>query len=406
MTYSISRNTLTLLISNGGGALLSFALSVIIGRALGEEGLGIYAAALAWIFPLWILAEFGLETLITREVAQNPDSAPAYLHAAGLARLALGGGLMIAFILISPLLTDNPLLVRGLQISAPLIVIGPFISVFTAVFRAHQTMWPVTVLNIGMLIVQVALTAWLLLALGADVLPVLAINTLASAGQLAAAWGIYRTRFHVHVVGTQRAASAVQMQTLLRRAWPFALAAVLAALQIRLSLILLERMTNTAEVGQYAAASRFVEAARMLPNALFGALFPALSALSADPLALNRVFRRVLIGLTAYGLCFGAGALLLAGPIIQLTYGAAFEPASSLLALLAWTLLPGLLKSGRILYCYAQGRESHVNRVMALSLMVQLLTGLWLINQYSAAGAVLSLIITECTSLILLWRRT
>ena len=398
----LSRNTLTLLISNGGGALLSFALSVIIGRSLGEEGLGIYAAALAWVFPLWILAEFGLDTLITREVAQNPGAAPEYLHAAALARLALGGGLMIAFVLVAPLLTDNLLLVRGLQISAPLIVIGPFVSAFSAIFRARQIMWPIAVLNIGMLIAQVALTVWVL-ARGGDVLLALAINTATSAGQLAAAWGIYRTKF-VSGVGAHRR-SPLRISDLLRRAWPFALAAVLAAMQIRLSLILLERMTSAAEVGQYAAASRFVEAGRMLPNALFGALFPALSALTTDSLALNRVFRRAMIGLGAYGIAFGVGILLAGGWIISLTYGARFESASSILMLLAWTLLPGLLKSGYLVYGYARGREAYVNRVLAVTLIIQLLSGLWLIGQYGAAGAALSLIVTECAALILLWRR-
>lgn len=398
---NLSRNTLTLLISNGGGALLSFVLSVIIGRSLGEEGLGIYAAALAWVFPLWILAEFGLDTLITREVAQNPDSAPAYLHAAALARLALGGGLMLAFVLFAPLLTDNPTLVRGLQIAAPLIVVGPFVSAFTAIFRARQTMWPIAALNIGMLAAQVALTVWVL-ARGGNVLTVLAINTATSAAQLAAAWGIYRTRFHI--TGAHRRAP-LPISDLLRRAWPFALAAVLAAVQIRLSLILLERMTSAAEVGQYAAASRFVEAGRMLPNALFGALFPALSALSADSVALNRVFRRAMTGLAAYGIAFGIGILLLGGWIISLTYGPPFESASPILMLLTWTLLPGLLKSGYLVYGYARGHEAQVNRVMALSLVIQLLSGLWLIGQYGAAGAALSLIVTEAAALILLWRR-
>jgi O-antigen/teichoic acid export membrane protein len=396
----LSRSTLTLLVSNGGGALLSFALSVIIGRALGEEGLGIYAAALAWIFPLGLLADFGLETLITREVAQNPDAAPAYLRAAALARLALGGLLLIVLILIAPLLTDNPVLVRGLQLSAPLIVIGPFVSAFTAVFRARQVMWPSAVLNIGMLLAQVALTAWALLR-GGDVLLALAINTATSAGQLAAAWTIYRTWF-AHLT---HGGAPLHMSALLRQAWPFALAGVLAALQMRLNLILLERIAGAAEAGQYAAASRLIEAGRMLPNALFGALFPALAALSADAPALNRLFRRVMAGLAAYGLLTAGGALLFSGWIIDLTYGAAFEPAAQALALLALALLPGLLKGAFILYAYSQGRESDVNRVLAVSLGVQAALGLWLIDRHGAAGAALALLAAECVALILLRRR-
>ncbi|HLV35792.1 MAG TPA: oligosaccharide flippase family protein, partial [Spirillospora sp.] len=190
----LSRNTLTLLVSNGGGALLSFALSVLIGRALGEDGLGVYAAALAWVFPLWLLAEFGFETLITREVAQNPTAAPDYLRAAAIARLTLGGGLMLLLLLAAPFITDDAVLAQGLRIAAPLIVVGPFASAFSAVFRAHRVMWPVAALNIGMLALQLPLTA-LVLVQGGGVLAALAVNTLTSAGQLVAAWAIYRVRF-------------------------------------------------------------------------------------------------------------------------------------------------------------------------------------------------------------------
>ena len=103
----LSRNTLALLISNGGSALLSFGLSVLIGRllvedalglerrvdpaligrVLGQEGLGVYAAALAWVFPLSLLAEMGIGTLITRDIAQTPDAAHAYVRQSVRVRL-------------------------------------------------------------------------------------------------------------------------------------------------------------------------------------------------------------------------------------------------------------------------------------------------------------------------------
>ena len=43
----LSRNTGTLLVSNAGSALLSFVLSVLIGRVLGKDGLGVYSASKA-----------------------------------------------------------------------------------------------------------------------------------------------------------------------------------------------------------------------------------------------------------------------------------------------------------------------------------------------------------------------
>ena len=396
----LSRNTLTLLVSNGGGALLSFALSVLIGRVLGADGLGIYATALAWVFPLSLVAEFGLETLITRDVAQDATAGPAYLHVTAIARLALGGGLMLLLILAASLITDNQALVQALQISAPLIVIRPFFSAFSAIFRAHRVMWPVAALNIGMLVAQVVLTAFVFLR-GSGVLAALVVNVVTSAGQLVAAWGIYRLLFSpVEAQGSP----SLRLFHLLRRAWPFALAALLGAAQLRLSVILLEQLRGIVETGHYAAATRFVEAGRMLPQALFGALFPALSALSNDEQAVKRLFRRVSLGLGVYGLLFGAAVTIFAPLLIHLTYGPSFGAAAVVLQLLSWSLLPGLLKSGRILYWYARGREQFVNRVTATTLVLQLVLSLWLIEGYGAAGVAVTLIVVEIVGLALLWR--
>lgn len=398
MSHSYKRlqqNIGTLLINNGLSALLSFVLSVLIGRVLGQDGLGIYAAALAWVYPLSLVAEFGIGTLITREVAR--DASQNFLREASIARLFLGGGLTLLLMLIAPLLSNDSLLVRGLQISAPLIVIVPFVGTFTAIFRAHQIMWPVAWLNLGMLIAQVLLTALVFLA-GLGVLVALAVNTLTSAAQLLAAWVIYRTRFSVGAI--RESPAFVKTVTLLRHAAPFALAAILAAIQSRISIIILETLTNPGEVGYYAAANRFAEAARMIPNALFGSLLPVLSAQQIE----NRLFSRVMVGLTFYALVLFGGTALFAPFIIDLTFGEDFAPSVPTLVILMASLLPSLLRSARTLYWYAQGHESFVNWVTLWTLPVQILLSLWLIPQYGASGVALAMLLTESVALGLLMR--
>jgi len=392
----LSQNTLALLLSNSGGALLSFALSVLIGRALGEAGLGIYAAALAWIFPLNLVAEFGLGTLLTREVSRNLDAAHAYLRTAMIQRVCLGGFLMALVWIAAPLLSTDPLVSLGLRIASPMIVILPLYSSFTAIFRANQKMLPIAGLNLGMVIAPVSLAAWACAA-GQGVLLALAINTVTSAGQLVAAWAVYRWRFY-HPTRTR-----LTLVSVLRAAYPFAVAAVLAAAQSRLNIILLERLTDTALVGYYAAAIRFVEAGRLVPFAFFDALFPLLSSLAEAPAQLERTFRRALLGLAAFGLVFGLVVSLIAAPLILLTYGAAFLPAVDVLRILAWALLPLLLKSGRTLYWYALGRENTVNVITLLVIVLQAVVALLLIPRYGAVGAALTVLIGEGLAFVLLW---
>src|SRR5262245_30330693 len=111
MFSRLSRHTLLLLVSNVGGAALSFALSVLIGRVLGNGGLGAYTVVLAWVYPLSMVVEFGLATLATRDLSMDVSQSDAYLNAMVLARLVFGGAAVAALVLFAPLLSSEPSIV-------------------------------------------------------------------------------------------------------------------------------------------------------------------------------------------------------------------------------------------------------------------------------------------------------
>ncbi len=398
---SLSRNTSTLLLSNAGSALLSFVLSVLIGRVLGKDGLGIYSAALAWVFPLSLIADFGISTLMTRETARDRTLEADYIRLATVSRIWLGGGLMVLLIVVAPFLTSDKHVVDGLRISAPLILINPLFGNYTAIFRARQQMWPIPWLNLGMLIAQVVLT-FAVFAAGGSVLTALVVNTLTSALQLAAAWWIWQRWFIDPISNADSTKLSLHIRSILMQAWPFAVAGILAAIQARLAPIMLEKITDTGGVGYYAAASRFVEAGRTIPNALFGALFPLLATLVTQPAQMKRTFQKVMFGLGAFSGVLAIGTTLLAPTILRLTYGSDFLAASSTLQAAMWGLLPSLLRAGLTLYWYAQKREQLVNYVIVAMLLVQIGLSLWLIPSQQAYGAALAILISESVGFALL----
>lgn len=392
----LSQNTFALLLSNGGSAILSFILSILIGRLSGESGLGVYASTLAWIFPLSLVTEFGLGTLITRDIAQNPENAHGYLRASVITRLLIGGLLIFIVWLFAPFLSKDIAVIQGLRLSSPLIVILPFYGSFTAIFRANQRMRAIAWLNLGMLISQVILTG-IVLYLGGDILTILTVNVITSAGQLIGAWMVYKRLFY------QASEARISVMPLLKASSPFAIAAILAAVQSRIVIILLEQYTSTADVGYFSAASRFIEAGRMLPHAFFDALFPLLAGLATNPIRLNQMFQRVIMGLIAFGILFGVGISLIAKPLISLSYGERFTPAIAILMILAWSLLPMLLKGGRTLFWYAKGEEQYVNIVTGIVIVFQLIIALWLIPRYGTIGASYTMILAESVAVILLF---
>ena len=388
---SVSKNTLYLLIGNVGGTGLAFLLSLLIGRGLGVEALGVYSAVLAWVFSLSMLVDFGISSLFTRDLAQNPDKIPAYLQT-GIRQRWLFGGCLIAFLLIAAsFLSDNPAVVLGLRISAPLLLIENLFGLYTAIFRAQARMLIIAILNIGMLLVQVVLS---ILLLSQGILALLAVNMLTSLGRLGLGWFL-STR--------AKNSETIALNNLLRWAWPFALAGLLAVAQQRMGILMLERLSDLQEVGNFAAVSRFLEAGRMIPNAFFGALFPALASLATNSESLNRYFLRVIAALSAYGGFVAITGFFLAMPILSLSYGDSFLSAELLLKLALFSLLPSLLRSGRTLYCYARGQESFVNTVSLVSLILQFALSFWLIPRLGALGLVLALLIVETIGLLLLY---
>ena len=401
---SLRRGITLLAISNAGSAVLSFGLSALIGRGLGPNGFGAYATALAWVYPLSLVAEFGLGTLLTRDAAQNRPLEGLYLRPITQARLLMGGGLMLALIVLAPLLSADAGVIAGLRLSAPLILILPLFGQYTAIFRARQAMWPIPPLNLGMLAAQIALTV-LAFALGGGLLAAFAVNTLTSAGQVAAAWWLWRRCFPPPPLPPH--SPPITLVGLLRRAWPFAAAALLAAVQARMGAVLLERLTDTAQAGWYAAAGRFVEAARVLPNAAFGAILPRLAALNAQES--RRLFLRTAALITSYALLAALVGNTLAAPIINLTYGAGYEASTAVLRLSLWGLLPLLLRATLTLYAYATRREGLTNAVTLGVIGVQVALGLAWIPAQGATGAAGSLLAAEAcgaAALVLLLLRS
>jgi PST family polysaccharide transporter len=393
-------NTLTLLGSNLGGALLLFVLSALIGRTFGSPGLGVYAVALAWVYPLSLVVEFGLTTLMTRAISADSAQIPAYMESITGARLLLGGGVLLAFYLAAPLISRDPVVITALQISAPLIVIQPFYSQFTTVFKAQGRLWTIPALNLGMIGAQVVLTA-IALAYGGNVLHALSLNTVTSAGQLVAAWWLYQrlTLAEQPRLPLSQGDWGVRLVTLLRAAFPFALAAIFAALQARMVFLLLE--PQVIEAGYFSAANRFIEAAKLLPNAFFAALFPLIGSASVQS-----AFRPAALGLAAFGLVAGIGFTVAAPHLLTLVFGGGFQPAVPTLIVLGWSLLFFALRGARTIYWYAHSGEHFINEVNALAVVGIFVLSAALIPAYGAVGGAVAVLLTDLGVTIFLYARS
>jgi len=181
-------------------------------------------------------------------------------------------------------------------------------------------------------------------------------------------------------------------------AWPFALAGILAALQMRANILILAYLQGDQVLGWYAAANRFVETGKQLPGAFYAAILPALAALATNTSQredLQKIFRRARLGLLTFALLASAGALLLGQPVLTLTYGSTYQPATATLQILTLSLIPAAQNSILIVYLYACNDEKFVNWLIATGIVINLSLCVWLIPIWGAAGTALALLFTE-----------
>ncbi len=405
LNWRLRNNTAILAVNNVGGAGLAFVISVAIGRGLGAQGLGQYSFIMAWIAPLIALADFGMGTLITRDVAQNQDHALPLLRTATRAMLIIAALLMIGTWLLAPVFQRSPPVMAGLSILAFLIILDPWYGLYTALFRTFQRMWPILLVNVGGLALQLPL---IVLAIGSGMglvglaVVVVGINVL----QLFATWALWRvTSRSVPLSRKIGVVNSPSVYDVLRRAWPFALAAVIYMLQTQLNVLLLEHLSGDVAVGVYSAASPFLEAGKLIPTALFGALFPALSSLAVEPVAMRRTFVKAAWLLALFAVVYGVSMTLLGSTVLRLTYdpgGTQFAGAATVLTILSWSLIPTLLKGVTTLYLYGLKREHFVNIVLCGALIVQVVLGWMLIRRWGASGAALTVSIVEGGSVLCL----
>ena len=91
----IAANFLSLAGSQFISRIVQLAIFVYLARFLGKNDFGIFSFGLAFAFLFVIIADFGLSTLIVREISRDKKSAPKYLSNSITIKLLLSA---IAFV--------------------------------------------------------------------------------------------------------------------------------------------------------------------------------------------------------------------------------------------------------------------------------------------------------------------
>jgi O-antigen/teichoic acid export membrane protein len=377
----IARVSAAFLGSNLVRGAIAFALSLVIGRALGVEGFGRWVLCSAWASTLTITADLGLGLLLPRDGSRAGADLGSLCGSALAIRLAFvfPAGAIVA--IAAGHLTLDVDTARGLRIAVLLSASGAAYGCFGAAFRS-QAAWVPTVLTIetAWYAAQLVGSSIALHELHAGVATLLWIAVAIQLGQIASALWLWRAAFGSRQ--SIRVASSTAVFGTARRAIPFAAAGIVANLQTRIAPLMLGALSTASELGAFGAA------ARLAPGAIFAGALPVLSQAHgrADEEA-DTTFRSFDRALAVFAVLAAAACVSFASPLLRMAYGASFSGGAATLMLIGLGLVPSLTNSAAKIALYAAGSETVATAWSAVSLVAQIALGAVLMPRYGALGA-------------------
>ena len=393
---TLARNTAFLLVATLFTNLAAFVWNVYLARYLGTAGFGILSTALALTGIFSILADLGIGTYITREIARNPGGARE-LVAAGLGNRIILSCIVFVLILLFPLTG----LYSGTAAAVIVFIAGymlltSFSSFFNSIFQGfqrmeYQTVW--NILNSLFILVGVLAVVWL----GGSVVQVAVAYLIAAALSLVYSAATFTRRFFTPGLSFSR--------DMIREAIPFGITSVFSLIYFWIDSVMLSLMKGDVSVGLYNAPYRLLTVIASLYGVYLTAVFPVMSRFhveSEDSLRFTYMRSLKYLIIIAVPLIFTV--FTLAGPLIELIFSAKYlESVPALRVLIiatAFMFINGVSSS----LLGSANRQITVTRITGVAALFNVTLNLALIPRFDFMGASVATVITEALMTLLFLR--
>ena len=385
----VFKNSVAQLLSHvlaGGSKALA---AVMVARSLGPEGMGVFSLSWTLAGTLSFLAVFGIDYLLIRELARSGDR--KMLESSFTLACLLGAGVAVMLVGTSILIGSHTPIVQALAGAAGYIAISAPVLVLRASFHAAEKMEYeslATTVEGAFALAGVAAA----LSLGWGVPGAIGGLAVGRSAALVVSLVLYRKVWGALQPRWEPAAWAPMLKVSI----PMAVSYAFTAVYMRFDVVLLAALRPASEVGLYGAVSVIILTIPIFASSFSGSLYPVLSrAGSAEHPEVKKVFASSVRLLLMVSVPMTAGLFLLAGPILQLTYGADFSSATHALMVLSFVLPMRYVNNlvGHVLT--AVDRQNKRTAAVVIAAVANLALNLVFIPLWGFMGAAYSTLITE-----------
>jgi O-antigen/teichoic acid export membrane protein len=368
--------------------------TVVLVRALGNDGFGQWATLLAILTLAGNFGLRGLDNVAVERATAEPERSAAWAGALLTLRTALAPALALGSLAVCLAVADT----AGMRVAAVII----HVTLLSTALAAAKLVFQLQVRNARVSAVELGSgLAWGLAVVAIAVLGggLLAVALAFAAVQTAANLVLLWLSFRAHPI---RLRGARQLWgPLVRLGLPVGVASLIALGYAQVAQILVFELRGDAEAGLYGAVRRIYDPVHFLPSTIMATLFPLLVAARVggrDRLA--RLFNTAVDNLLLVSLPGLAIALAGAESIVVTLFGAEFAPAAPALPVLMAAFVLGCLGhlSGYLVITY--GLQRRFVLVALAALVFNVAANLVLLPRYGFLAAAWVTLATEVIVLV------
>ncbi len=393
----IARNAGVVLIARGLAIVVRLVTVSLLASYLGKAGFGVYSyvVALGEIFA--VLSDFGVIRVGVREIARDRENAAEQFGNVLALKGLLSLGTLAVSLAVGWVAGMDSALWRGLGIYTAAVVVNYFANSFFVFYRAFERMEYESILiileRILYLVFAYAAIRWDMGLHG-----VFVANLVSSLIKLVVAPAIT----HFRLVRLSFRIRATSFRRYFRESIPIGVSMFLASVYLRVDVLILEQLRDSAEVGAFSGAYRIVDAAMLLPVVLVSALFPVLSRRATSSSSefhdfVAQSFRLLLLVALPIAIVLSIWAEPIVGWVLDRSFGESVHSLRLLAVVLVLSYLNFLFNS----VMTAIGKQTAYTVVVAVSLAMNVGVAYLLIPSMGYVGACLATVAAEVTSFVL-----
>ncbi len=364
--------------------IFTFLYFTLMARYLGAAQMGVYGYLFVFIGLGNMIADFGINRMLIRDIARQPSLTQSYLNQILSLRALLSLFSIVLLYGILQWLAKDSITLKLAPLALLAVLPFSFALTFDGALKANEKMRQSAIGTISFELIKLLLLFvvikfnWGLWGIFSVILLAYLIYTFWIARYLFQA-GV---RFHF-------ACDFHSWRNIMQLSFPFALLSLLELVHGRLDLFLLKTLlTDATQAGYYFVAYRLMDVILILPAAMNIVLLPHFSRdFAQDAGRINANYRKLFLILLIFGIVLVPIVYWSSGTLILLLFGEAYIPSINLLRILTISIFCFFIHYANVTFLAASNIQWKIFVFSFVQVTINLAANLAFIPRWGADGA-------------------